>query len=104
LLLGVGAALAQRFLEGGDLAEPGAVFGSDQPGYGVAGHFLDPWELCGVDAQEPASGAGVLVDAWRPVGTMAVAERDLAHEVAGRIWVQQFGSFQPSLTAWSVRC
>jgi hypothetical protein len=51
--------MLQRFLQGGDFAEPGPVLGFVQARGGVAGHLFDPGQLGGVDAQEPAPGAGV---------------------------------------------
>jgi hypothetical protein len=44
----------------------------------LAGHVLDQAELGRVDAQEPAPGAGVLVDTGRAVGAVALTECDLA--------------------------
>jgi hypothetical protein len=58
-LFGLGAASAQvgeAFLEG-NLAEPDIVAGLGEAGFGVGGHLLEPSELGGVDAQEPAAGA-----------------------------------------------
>jgi hypothetical protein len=72
----VGAA----FLEGRDFAEPDVVPGLGEPGLGVGSHLLEPSELGGVGAQEPAAGAGVFVDARGAVGAVAVAEGDLAEQ------------------------
>lgn len=49
--------VGEAFLEGGDLAEPDVVSGLGEAGLGVGGHLLQPSELGGVDAQEPAAGA-----------------------------------------------
>jgi hypothetical protein len=49
-------------------------------GLSVRGHLLEPSELGGVDAQEPAAGAGVFVDARGAVRAVAVAEGDLAEQ------------------------
>jgi hypothetical protein len=82
-LSGLGVASAQvgeAFLEGCDLAEPDIVAGFGEAGLGVGGHLLDASELCWVDAEEAASGAGVFVDARSAVGAVAVAEGDLAQQ------------------------
>jgi hypothetical protein len=49
--------VSEALLEGGDLAKPDIVAGLGEPGFGVGRHLLEPSELGGVDAQEPASGA-----------------------------------------------
>lgn len=72
--------MGEAFLEGGDLAEPDVVAGLGEPGLGVGGHLFEPSELGGVDAEEPAAGAGVFVDAGGAVGAVAVAEGDLAEQ------------------------
>lgn len=53
MCFGFDAALPQvseRFLQGGDFAEPGPVAGLDQPVLGAAGHRLEAGQLSGVDA------------------------------------------------------
>lgn len=72
--------VSQRFLQCGDLAQPGPIPGLGEPVLGAAGHLLDAGQLHWVHAQEPATGAGVLVDAQAAVGTVAFAEGDLAEQ------------------------
>jgi hypothetical protein len=80
-LLGLGLADAQMldaFFEGGDLAEPCSVLCFDEALLGVLGHLVDAAQLGGVDAQEPASGTRVFVDAGCAVGAVALAEGNAA--------------------------
>lgn len=70
--------MLQRLLQGGDLTEPGPVLLLGQACFGVAGHLLDARQLGGIDAQEPAPAAGVLVDTGRAVGSMARHDRSFA--------------------------
>jgi hypothetical protein len=54
--------------------------GLDQAFLGAAGHLFNARQLGWVDAQEPASGAGMFVDARRPVGAMTITKRDFAKQ------------------------
>ena len=67
--------MLEAFFEGGDLAEPCLVLRLDEALLGVLGHLVDAAELGGIDAQESASGASVLVHAGRAVGPVTLAER-----------------------------
>jgi hypothetical protein len=70
----------QTLFEGGDLSEPPFVLGLDKALLGVLRHLVDAAKLGRIDAQKSASGAGVLVDAWRAVRPMTFAERDPAQQ------------------------
>jgi hypothetical protein len=72
--------MLQGFLQRGDLAEPGTILCLGEAGFGVAGHLFDARQLGGVDAEEPAPAAGVLVDTGCAVRAVAVAEGDLAQQ------------------------
>jgi hypothetical protein len=78
-----------------DLTEPGPVPGLGQPFLGVAGHVLDAGKLSRIDLQEPAPSAGVLVDTGCAVGTVAVAEWNLAEQEV----VLELGPFLPARCA-----
>jgi hypothetical protein len=71
--------MQQGLFQCSDLTQPGAVTGFDQAFLRAAGHPLDSRQLGGVD-KEPASGAGVLVDARRPVRPVTVTECDLTKQ------------------------
>ena len=66
--------MLDAFFQRGDLAEPRSVLRLDEALLGVVGHLVDAAQLGGVDAQEPASGAGVFVHAGCAVGAVALAE------------------------------
>ena len=67
--------MLQALFEGGDLSEPPFVLGFDEALLGVLGHLVDAAKLGRIDAQKSASGAGVLVHAWRSVGPVTLTER-----------------------------
>jgi hypothetical protein len=65
-------------LESFGFAGPAFAFGFGDAGVEVVADLLQAVALGGVDAQEGAPDAGVLVDAWCRVGAPAVAEGDAA--------------------------
>lgn len=64
--------------EGGDLAEPCPILRLDEALFGVFSHLVDAAQLGGVDAQEPASRARVLMNAGRAIRAVTLAEGDAA--------------------------
>jgi hypothetical protein len=72
--------MLQGLLQRGDLDEPGTILRLGGAGFGVAGHLFDARQLCGIDAQETAPAACVLVRARRAVGAVTVAQSDLAQQ------------------------
>ena len=70
--------MLQALFEGGDLSEPPFVLGLDKALLGVLGHLVDAAKLRRINAEEPASRAGV--HARRSVRAMALAERDPAQQ------------------------
>lgn len=59
-------------------ANPALVFGLGDASGQVVADLFQPWALGGVDAQQGAADAGVLVLAGRAVGAAALAQGDLA--------------------------
>ena len=74
--LGVGCGEAD--LQSFGLAGPAFAFGLGDAGGEAVADFLEPLPLGGVDAQQRAADAAVLVDAAGSVGPAAVAEGELA--------------------------
>jgi len=70
----------EAFFQGGNLSEPDALARLVEPGFGVDGHLFKAAGLRGVDLEEWAPGAGVLVHARGAIGAVAVAEGDLAQQ------------------------
>lgn len=72
--------MRKAFLQGRHLPQPSAVACLVDAVFGVAGHVLDAAELRGVHAEEPASSAGVFVDAGRSVRSVAFTQGDPAQQ------------------------
>lgn len=70
----------EAFLECGHFTEPALVVRLAKAILGVLRHLLDSVELGRIDPQEPASGAGMLMDAGRSVGPVTFTQGDSAQQ------------------------
>jgi hypothetical protein len=67
----------ETFLQHTDFAQPVVFACFDETLLFVVGHIVEAASLCGVNLQEAAFDAGVLVEAWGGVGPVARASGDV---------------------------